>query len=441
MFRNLGKPTTVKRGNRHSTQQKRIFPADLGPGMVSRSKPVQSVQTTPKPVHLKLDSPLLLCLITLVVLGLIILYSASYDYSQRWASNPYYIIQRQVLWVILGIGVMIFLAYFDYHRLRYIAFLALVGTIFALVLVLILDEVTNNAVRSLWSGSIRPSELAKLVVVIYVSVWLFSKRERLTNLFLGLYPLSVVLGIIGGLIVLQPDYSAVVTILFLGAGVFFLAGGDLRQLGLMLLGSFAIGLLVVKFSTTASTRFSDYVNGWKNPLDVSDHVMAALQAVINGGWLGQGLGNGVAKILFLPVAPTDSIFAVAVEEFGVLGALVLLGLFVFLLWRSLGIARRAPDMLGAMLVGGLSLWIAFEAFVNMAVILNILPFAGNALPFISSGGSSLVASLAAMGIILNVARQSVQKESEMDLRAFINMRGRDRRRSVPSSDNVASPEK
>jgi cell division protein FtsW len=454
MVQNVGKRTSVNKPDQQvrtarrsdgrqpassstRTYTQRARAVDIGPGAYTRpptaEKPLSQIRT----LHLRLDTPLLLTVVTLIVLGLVILYSASYDYSRLLTGDPYAMIKRQVLWAVLGVGAMIFCAFFDYHIYQRLAFPALLATCGLLIGVLLVNEITNNAVRSLWEGSIRPSELAKLVVVLYVSVWLFARQERLTKISLGLAPLSVVLGVVGGLIFRQPDLSAVVTVFFLISATFFLAGGDIRQFGLMILFGTAIGLLVAQFSTTASDRIFYFIEGWKNPLGVSDHVRGALEGFVNGGWFGKGLGKGIAKLLDLPVAPTDSIFAVVGEELGVLGSVVLVGLFVFLLWRGISIARKAPDQLGALLAAGLCIWVAFEAFVNMAVVLNVLPFAGNALPFISAGGSSLVITLTAMGIVLNVARQSVTKERESDFSAFVNLRRGNRRRSVSRPDNLA----
>ncbi len=440
MVQKMGQRTNVKQADRRSAPPKRIFGVDVAPMAFTRpvegEKPLSRFRT----LHLRLDLPILLTVAILLIFGLLVLYSASYDYSLTWADDPYEMISRQLIWLGLGLAGLVFFALFDYHYYRWFAFPALIFTVILLVLVLGVNEVTNNAVRSLLGGSVRPSELAKLSMVVYLSVWLFARQERLTKLSIGLVPLSIVLGFVGGLILLQPDLSAVVTIFFLGGVVFFLAGGDLRQIGLMLIGALGVGFLMVQVSDTAKQRILDYIQGWKNPELVSDHVRGALESFINGGWLGTGLGNGLAKILHLPVAPTDSIYAVIGEEFGVFGAAVVLGLFVFLLWRGLIISRRAPDLLGALLISGLCIWLAFEAFVNMAVVLNVLPFAGNALPFFSSGGSSLVTSLAAVGIVLNVARQSVQKESESENRATVDMRRGNRRRSVSRPDHLAGTE-
>ena len=174
-----------------------------------------------------------------------------------------------------------------------------------------------------------------------------------------------------------------------------------------------VGWLIVQISPTASLRITDYIAGLKDPTKGSAHVLWSFEAFVKGGWLGVGIGKAETKLIGLPVPPTDSIYAVVGEETGVFGALGLVFLYGLLLWRSLKIARRAPDELGSLLAAGLGIWIAMEAFINMAVMVNLLPFAGNALPFISSGGSNLVVSLAAIGIMLNISRLSTRRKKKM----------------------------
>ncbi len=216
-------------------------------------------------------------------------------------------------------------------------------TIFLLVCVFIANEVLNGASRTLYRGSIQPSELAKLVIIIYLSVWLFARREQLSNIQFGLIPLAVILGILGGLIVSQPDLSAMVMIFCLGGLMFFLAGGELRQIGLLLIVALLVGWLIVQISPTASLRIHDYIAGLKDPTKGSAHVLWSFEAFVKGGWLGVGIGKAETKLIGLPVPPTDSIYAVVGEETGVLGALGLVFLYGVLLWRGLTIARRAPD--------------------------------------------------------------------------------------------------
>jgi cell division protein FtsW len=390
--------------------------------------------------QLKIDVPLLLVVITLVIFGLIMVYSASYDYSTSWYGNPTTIFYRQLIWLAIGCCIALVLTFMDYHYWKQLAVLAMAGTILLLLGVLFVDEVLNGASRTFYRGSIQPSELAKLVTVIYLSVWLYAKQAQLDKVSFGLIPLAAILGILGGLIVIQPDLSATVTIVVLGGLMFFLAGGDLRQIGLLLIITLVVGWIVVQVSPTGSQRITDYIAGVKDPTEGSYHVRRAYEAFVKGGWLGVGLGKAETKLTGLPVPPTDSIFAVVGEETGVMGALALVGLYVAFLWRGLTISRRAPDDLGALLAAGLSLWVAWEAFVNMAVMVNLLPFAGNALPLISAGGSNLWVTLAAIGVLMNISRLS-EKRREDDgnlFNAVVNLRGRDRRRSVSGAGRSAS---
>ena len=380
------------------------------------------------------DVPLLLDITALLVLGLIMLYSASWDFSLGAYGDPLQMFTRQVLWMILGVVGAAFLAIFDYHRWRKLALFAMAFTIILLISVLLLSEIRFNAKRAFFGGSVQPSELAKLVSIIYLAVWMYSKRQSLQDIQLGLIPLGMILGIVGGLIYLQPDLSAAGTVLILGGLLFFLAGGDLKQIILLLIAALLMGWLVVRISPTGAERVVDFVNGIKDPTQASYHVRRSFEAIVNGGIFGTGIGRSETKLLGLPVPPTDSIFAVVAEELGLVGSIVLIGLYGTLVWRGMVIARRAPDMLGTLLASGLSLWIGMEALINMAVMVGLMPFAGNALPFISAGGSNLVASLAAIGILLNVSRQSgAAVDEENDRRSFgavVDLRWRNRRRRI-----------
>jgi len=331
--------------------------------------------------------------------------------------------------------VALVLSLFDYHHWRKIVLFAMLGTIVLLITVLIINEIRLGASRSLLEGSYQPSEISKLVTVIYLSVWLYAKRQFLHDIKLGLIPLGVILGIIGGLIYLQPDLSAAGTVLILGGLLFFLAGADIRQIILLLIAAILMGWVVVQFSATGQDRVGSFITGLQDPIHSSYHVQRSLEAVIKGGIFGVGLGQADTKLTGLPFAPTDSIFAVVVEELGLFGAVLLMILYAALLWRGLAIARRAPDMLGTLLASGITFWIGMEALINMAVMVGLMPFAGNALPFVSAGGSNLVSMLCGIGIMLNISRQSgkgVRKE-ESEWRSFgavIDLRRRNGRRSV-----------
>ena len=225
------------------------------------------------------------------------------------------------------------------------------------------------------------------------------------------------------------------TVFILGGLLFFLADGELRQIVLFSIVALAVGWLVVKFSPTGQNRFSQYVAGLKDPLKSSSHVLWSLDAVYKGRLFGVGIGKATTKLIGLPYAATDSIFAVVVEELGLMGAVVLIALYGVLLWRGLVISARAPDTLGSVMAAGLTFWIGIEAAINMAVMVGLLPFAGNALPFISAGGSNLVCTMAAIGILLGISRQSgkkapVENSERRSYSATVDLRRRDRRRSV-----------
>ena len=407
-------------GTRTLVNERSAFPPSRNPARGKRSA----------------DIPLILTVIALAVFGLIMLYSASFDFSFNEYGSSTYMFVRQVKWLGLGIVVAFVLSLFDYHNWRKIVLFAMLGTIVLLITVLIINEIRLGASRSLFAGSYQPSEISKLVTVIYLSVWLYAKRQSLHDIKLGLIPLGVILGIIGGLIYLQPDLSAAGTVLILGGLLFFLAGAEIRQIILLLIAAILMGWVVVQFSATGQDRVDSFITGLQDPIHSSYHVQRSLEAVIKGGIFGVGLGQADTKLTGLPFAPTDSIFAVVVEELGLFGAVLLMSLYAALLWRGLAIARRAPDMLGTLLASGITFWIGMEALINMAVMVGLMPFAGNALPFISAGGSNLVSMLCGIGIMLNISRQSGEKSSrkeENDWRSFgavIDLRRRNGRRSV-----------
>ncbi|MCC6300947.1 MAG: cell division protein FtsW [Anaerolineales bacterium] len=383
-----------------------------------------------------LDVPLLLTVIALVVFGLIMLYSASFDFSFSAYGSSTYMFLRQLRWLGIGAAAAFALSLFDYHLWRKAVVFAMLGTIGLLIAVLFINEIRLGASRTLFEGSYQPSELAKLVAVIYLAVWLYAKRHDLHRVGFGLIPLGVILGIIGGLIYLQPDLSAAGTVLILGGVLFFLAGADMKQIIFLLALALVIGWIVVQFSATGRDRVDSFVAGFQDPTHASYHVQRSFEAIIKGGIFGVGLGQADTKLTGLPFAPTDSVFAVIAEELGLFGSTLLIALYGALVWRGLTIARRAPDMLGTLLASGVTFWIGIEATINMAVMVGLMPFAGNALPFVSAGGSNLVSTLCAIGIMLNISRQSGESTrlEENEWRSFgavIDLRRWNGRRSVP----------
>jgi cell division protein FtsW len=389
------------------------------------------------------DLILIAAVVAIGLLGLLMLYSASTDFTQLNHKSPTLVFDKQLLWMAIGIIAAFVLSRIDYHVWRKLSLPVMAVTIILLVAVLINNEVRNHAVRTFMNGSGQPSELAKLATIIYLSVWLYSKRDTMHVISLGLFPLGIILGVISGLIFLEPDLSAAVTVFILGGLLFFLAGGELRQIIIFAIVALVAGWIVVKFSATGQARISQYLAGLKDPLNSSPHVLWSLEAVYKGKLFGVGIGKSTTKLLGLPFASTDSIFAVVVEELGLFGAMGLIGLYGIMLWRGLVIASKAPDKLGSILAAGLTFWIFLEAIINMAVMVGLLPFAGNALPFVSAGGSNLVSILSAIGILLGISRQSgktvpAEPNEKRLYSASVDLRRRDRGRSVSRPGSPAS---
>ena len=383
------------------------------------------------------DIPFMLSLVFLLGFGLMMVYSTELDASLHLGQEPGYIFQRQIIWIALGLAVMIFLTQFDYHNFKKLVVWIVFGVIILLAAVLIRNEVQFNSSRALFNGSIQPAELAKVAVILYLSVWLANRNtDQLADVRSGMFTLLVIVGFITLLIFFQPDLSAAFTVLALGIVMFFLGGGNLKQIALLVGSGFGAGLLAINFYTTGRVRVTDYLNGLKDPTQGSYHNRRAYESIIKGNFFGVGLGNSNTKFTGLPLPHTDSIFAVIAEETGLIGSFLLIAVYVILIWRGYKIAKNAPDRLGSLMAFGLTTWIVIEALLNIAVIVGLFPFAGNQLPFISAGGSSMVVNLAAVGIIMNIARQGqglkIQERSQTS--ATVDLRGRDWRRGVSGAD-------
>jgi cell division protein FtsW len=389
------------------------------------------------------DLPLLVIAIALAIFGLLMLSSASmavyavnFEFPTEFKYMPTYIILKQAIILIVSICIAFFIARMDYHLWRKYAIVVLALAAGLLIVAAVTGNTTAEGRHGLLAnGSIQPPELAKLAIVIYLSVWLYSKREHLQNVQLGLIPMAIILGIVGGLILGQPDISAAATVFLLGGLLFFLAGGDLRQFVIFMAAALVAGILVAKFTASGRQRIDPYVAGLQNPVNSDYQVLLSLGGIVNGGWFGVGLGKAHMKTAGLPMAMTDSIFAVIVEELGLFGALITVGLYGLLLYRGLKIASKAPDSLGMLLAAGLTFWIVIEAFLNMGGITGLLPEAGNALPFISQGGSNLLVNVIAIAILLNISRQTNANgpvaEEWRFFGATVDQRRRNRRRRVP----------
>ncbi|MBN1201652.1 MAG: cell division protein FtsW [Anaerolineae bacterium] len=386
----------------------------------------------------------------LCAIGLLMVYSASIDVSYQVTGDPdstTYFFLRQLRSMVVGAVVLVVLARLDYHVWRRVAVWMMLGVIVLLVAVLRFGDTRFEAQRSLFEGSFQPGELAKYTVVIYMAAWLASKRNRLRNITYGIIPFSVLVGTVAFLIVLQPDLSTAASIMATALSMFFIAGADWFQLlaigGVM---GFAGWQLMTQLEY-ARERLSAHMTAIEDLTQASDHVQQAVTAFLNGGLTGVGLGEGKQKFgNNLPFPHTDSIFAVIGEELGLLGTFFVLALFVILIRRGFTIARYAPDAFGGLLAAGVTCWLAYDALLNIAVMTAMLPPTGVPLPFISFGGSSLVAALAGVGLMLSVSRAIGQSAvprrqqtpdysstttERRSMRADSDLSRGDRRRRVP----------
>ena len=400
---------------------------------------VRKTNLTPQKV--KIDLPLLGCVFALLLIGILFVYSSSWNYVLRENAAATYILERQLVFIVIGLIAAVIAFRVDYHiYLKWILYPMIITLGLLIAVFIVGTQAVGVPTRALFNNSVQPSELAKLVIILYLAVWMNSHHEQLNTFTLGIIPLLAIVGGTAALIFMQPDISATLTVVFLGGALFYLSGSNFRHVFLALAMVIMIGTIVVLISSTGQERISDYLKGLMSLQDASDHVRRSLEAVVRGGIFGVGIGKGSTKYLGLPVPWTDSIFAVIIEEAGLLGGVFVIGLFMVLAWRGIKIAKNAPDFLGRLIAGGITVWILFEALINIGVMVNVFPFAGNALPLISYGGSSMVTTLTGIGILMNVGVHSMpgkKQAEEFGAHAVVDLRRRDRRRSVSRPNSSA----
>ena len=359
-----------------------------------------------KAAGLPFDGVLLVIVGALLAIGLMMVYSATFDWSYQQYGDPNTIFLLQLRSLGIGLVAMFVVARINYRWWRWLALGVMVAAVALLGWVLLKGSSAFGAQRSVFKGSVQPSELAKFATVVYLAAWLSSKGDKIRQWGYGIIPFGMIIGFVTALILLQPDLSAAATIVIVASIMFFMAGADLIQMGLVGLAGSGVAWLVLQASETGRKRLVDYLAGMQDIMQASWQVKQAAIAFVNGGVFGRGLGQSYQKFGFLPTPHTDSIFAIIGEELGLVGCLVVVALFVALIWRGFKIASEAKDGMGAILAAGIVCWVAIEALINVAVMVGALPVAGNTLPFISYGGSSLVMMMTAMGVLLSISRRS-----------------------------------
>jgi cell division protein FtsW len=346
------------------------------------------------------DWILLSSALALIALGLMMVYSSTSDLGYREYGDAAYFFRRQVWWLLVGLVGMFVVA-----RVPYRHWMTLSIPIMAVTLLLLIALVIFKEGRLLIGQSVSPVELAKVAMVIYIAHWLSSKSEQLGKLPYGLLPFTIMVGVITGLVVAQPDISEAMVIVLVSVVMFFMAGADPIQFFIGIVGGGAAFAFVITRLPHAMERLHPYLSEMRDPLNSQNFQLSqGLVALGSGGLLGLGAGNGRMKFQWLPAVHTDSIFALVGEELGLVGCLLVVGLFGLLAYRGLRIASRAPDAFGRLLAVGVTCWITFQALINMSVVTGTIPFTGITLPFISVGGSSLTMCMIGIGIVLSVSR-------------------------------------
>ena len=355
------------------------------------------------------DWGLMTIVVSLLAMGLVMVFSSSYGPSIRNFESPFYYFTRQGMWAFLGLC-----ALFVAARIRYTVWerwsIGLMAVALLGLLLLIPFGVEKfGASRTFFGGSVQPSEPAKIIVIIYISSWLASKGARIKDVRVGLIPFSVLLGFITVLIVFQPDISTAVLVVATALIMFFIAGADLKQLIFIGIGTALTFWLIITNSTYAGDRVQKYWDAIANPLTSADwQVRTSSLAIQDGGILGVGIAAGKQNV---PLAWSDSIFAIIGAETGLVGALLVIMLFALLAYRGLRTALRAPDNFGMLLATGITSMLVLQALLNMAVAVGAAPITGVTLPFVSYGGSSLVTALTAVGVLLSISRYSSEVAS------------------------------
>jgi len=361
------------------------------------------------------DLILVLVLVAFAILGLVMVKSASYGFALlegEYEGRPDYFFQRQAVFMGAGALVLIVISRLNYRLWARFALPIMGLSLFSLVLLLLIGQEHQSTMRWLLRGSIQPVEFAKLGTMIYIAAWLASRGEQLRATGPGLLAFALLLGVVSGLILMQPDFSTVVILVLTATTMLFAAGASMRQMLILLGVGLVASYAMIRVASYRNARLMLWLEGpFSDPSGEGMQLVQALYALDRGGWLGVGLGHSQQK--FTVYAPhTDGIFAILCEEMGVIGALAVVGLYGLWTWRGLRIAWYARDVYGRVLAVGLTAWVVFQAAVHVGVLTATIPFTGTVLPFISYGGSSLSSSILSAGLLLSISRDAGAPEEE-----------------------------
>jgi cell division protein FtsW len=358
---------------------------------------------------LKSDSVLFIATTVLVCLSIVMVYSASAVVAMERYQQPYLFLTKQLLWAVLGMAVLAVIMRVDYRTYREPAF---IWTALALVTVCLIGVLfshpVNNARRwfSVGGLGIQPSEVAKLAAIFFTAALLERRMHRIDEIGYSLVPIGAMLALFITLILLEPDFGTAMSVALIATVMVFAAGLSYTYFVGGILAAVPLVGAVAVAEPYRIKRLLSFMNPWADPLGDGFQIIQSLIAVGTGGVSGRGLMNGVQKLFYLPEPHTDFIYAVISEELGLIGATLVLLCFCIITWRGLRIALRAPDSFGSLVALGLTTMIAAQAFINISVVLGLMPTKGIPLPFVSNGGSSLLINLLGMGVLLNVSQHA-----------------------------------
>jgi cell division protein FtsW len=347
--------------------------------------------------------------LVLVFVGLVMVFSASAVMAKARYGTPYTFLEKQLLWAVAGLAAMAVAMKVDYRRYKNpaIVFWFLGIETLLLILVFFLDRAHNTHRWIHWGGfSFQPSELAKPALILFLAFFLENRTKSMNDWRNTVLPAVVPTLVFIALIVFQPDLGTAIACAAITACVLFVAGLNLKYLGY----GFAASLLPLYFLifhvSYRRDRILAFLNPWSDPQGRGFHIIQSLISVSTGGITGVGLMEGKQKLFYLPEPHTDFIFAVTAEELGLFGGLIVLALFAVFLWRGIRTSLRTQDMFACFLVVGITCMVAVQAFINISVVLGMMPTKGIPLPLVSYGGSSLFVTLACIGVLLNVTKQT-----------------------------------
>ncbi len=353
------------------------------------------------------DFTILFTIILLVLFGIVMIFSSSYYYALNHFSDMYHFFKKQLLWAVFGMGCMLIMMNYNYHKLKkWSVVIYFISNVF-LVLVLFIGREVKGSKR--WIFGFQPSELAKLAIILFMAYIIANRRETLKTFKGFMFYLSFV--VIPVILIAAQNLSTAIVVLFIGFSILFIASPKIWYFVVMSIPIFiggGIAVLLPQFAYRFG-RIKIWKNPWIDPTGLGFQTIQSLYAVGSGGLFGLGLGQSRQKLGFIPEAHNDIIFSIVCEELGLIGAIALLSLFLILIWKGIKVAMNAPDLFGCLLASGMVCQIGVQVLINVAVITNTIPVTGMPLPFISYGGSSLTLIMIGMGILLNISRYSKVK--------------------------------